>query len=420
MPPRLLLVLPTRTYRAQAFLDAATRAGIEVAVASDEPGTLAALTPGRELVVDLGSPAEAGPRAARFAEEHPLAGVVGVDESAVLTAAHVAERLGLRHHPVAAVAATRDKRRLRAVFEGAGLPQPRWVELRSDADGAERAQAVAQVGGYPVVVKPVDLAASRGVIRADDATELGGAVERVHRLLARLECAPDRVDAAAHPLLLEEFVPGAEVAVEGLVINGRVHVLAVFDKPDPLDGPYFAETIYTTPSRHRPATRAQIVGLTAAAASALGLRDGPLHAELRLPLAGPVLLEVAARSIGGLCSRTLRLGPGGTWSLEELILRHAAGEALGDADLAVAGAASGVLMLPVARAGRLRAVTGVEAAAAVPGIDGVNISVAPGTPIEPLPEGDRYVGFVFARAATPLEVEVALRRAWQHLTVVTD
>jgi biotin carboxylase len=420
VPPRVLLVLPTRTYRAQAFLDAAARAGLEVAVASEEPGTLAALTPGRELVVDLGSPAEAGLRAARFAAEHPLAGVVGVDETAVMTAAHVAERLGLRHHPVAAVAATRDKRRLRAVFEAARLPQPRWVELSSDADAAERARAVAQVGGYPVVLKPVDLAASRGVIRADGATELGGALERVHHLLARLQCAPDSTDAAAYPLLLEEFVPGAEMAVEGLVVDGRVHVLAVFDKPDPLDGPYFAETIYTTPSRHRPATRAQLVGLTVAAARALGLRDGPLHAELRLPLAGPLLLEVAARSIGGLCSRTLRFGPDGAWSLEELILRHAVGEALGDADLAVAGAASGVLMLPVSRAGRLRAVTGVEAAAAVPGIDGVSISVAPGTAIEPLPEGDRYLGFVFARAPTPLEVEVALRRAWERLTVVTD
>jgi biotin carboxylase len=419
MAPRVLLVLPTQTYRAEAFLDAAARAGIDLVVASDAPGTLAALTPGRELVVELGSPAEAGDRAVEFARERPVDGVVGVDESAVLTAAHVAERLGLPHHPVAAVAATRDKRRLRAQFEAARLPQPRWAELHPQAGAAELAASVDRVGGYPIVVKPVDLAASRGVIRVDDGAELAGAVERIHRLQTRLGCASEG-SAQGHPLLVEEFVPGSEVAVEALVIAGDVRVLAIFDKPEPLDGPFFPETIYTTPSRHAPATQAQLIGLTVAAAAALGLRDGPLHAELRIPLAGPVLLEVAARSIGGLCSRTLRLGPGGTWSLEELILRHAAGQALASEDLTRADGASGVLMLPVLRSGRLHSVEGVEEASAVPGIDGVTISIPRGAEVEPLPEGDRYLGFVFARLPTPVEVEFALRQARDRLRVIID
>ena len=417
--PRVLLVLPTQTYRAQAFLDAAARAGIDIVVASDAPSTLAGLTPGREVVVDLGSPAEAGGRAAEFAREHPVDGVVGVDESSVLTAAHVAERLGLPHHPVAAVADTRDKRRLRAQFEAARLPQPRWAALLTDAGAAELAGAVDQVGGYPVVVKPVDLAASRGVIRADGPAELAAAVERIDRLQTRLGCAWGG-NARGHPLLVEEFVPGSEVAVEGIAVDGQVHVLAIFDKPEPLDGPFFSETIYTTPSRHAPATQAQLIALTVAAATVLGLRDGPLHAELRIPLAGPVLLEVAARSIGGLCSRTLRLGPGGTWSLEELILRRAAGQPVAPDDLTRADGASGVLMLPVLRPGRLRAVEGVEEASAVTGIDGVSISIPVGTEVEPLPEGDRYLGFVFARMPTPVEVEFALRRARDRLRVIID
>lgn len=419
MALRVLLVLPTQTYRAQAFLDAAARAGMEIVVASDVPSTLAALTPGREVLVDLGSPDEAGERAAEFAQEHPVDAVVGVDESAVLTAASIAERLGLPHHPVAAVAATRDKRRMRALFEAARLPEPRWTALSTDSEEAELAEAVDRVGGFPVVVKPVDLAASRGVIRAADPVELATAVERIERLQTRLDCAPEG-SAPGHPILVEEFVPGSEVAVEGLAVDGQVHVLAIFDKPEPLDGPYFPETIYTTPSRHAPATQAQLVGLTVAAAAALGLREGPLHAELRIPLAGPVLLEVAARSIGGLCSRTLRFGPSGAWSLEELILRRAAGQQLAPEDLARAGAASGVLMLPVPRSGRLRAVVGLHEASAVPGIDGVSISIAPGTEVEPLPEGDRYLGFVFARRPTPVEVEFALRRARDRLEVIVE
>jgi hypothetical protein len=217
-------------------------------------------------------------------------------------------------------------------------------------------------------------------------------------------------------LLVERFVPGAEVAVEGLVRGGRLEVLAVFDKPDPLDGPYFEETIYVTPSRHPHAQLEEVTRLAQQACRALSLAEGPVHAEARLAAGGPVLLEVAARSIGGLCARTLRFGAG--VSLEELLLRHALG--LPTDGLIREDVASGVLMLPIPRSGTLAEVRGLEDARAVPGVVGVEITIARGRPVQALPEGDRYLGFVFARGDTPADVEESLRDAWKRLDVLIE
>jgi hypothetical protein len=218
---------------------------------------------------------------------------------------------------------------------------------------------------------------------------------------------------AAGPLLVERFVPGVEVAVEGLLRGGVLDVLAVFDTPDPLEGPYFEETIYVTPSRQPAPALAAVERASAAAAAALGLAEGPVHAELRIHAGRPVLLELAARSIGGLCARSLRFGLG--VSLEELILRHALG--LPADGLARERAASGVMMLPIPRAGRLLDVRGIEAARAIPGVEGLEITIARGRELRPLPEGDRYLGFLFARSQTPAQVEAALRRAHACLEV---
>jgi biotin carboxylase len=262
----------------------------------------------------------------------------------------------------------------------------------------------------PAVLKPVALSASRGVIRADDPAAARAAEARIRSILADAGEDPDG------PILAETYEPGVEVAVEALLRGGELEVLAVFDKPDPLEGPYFEETIYVTPSR-LPADHVRLVEETAeAAARALGLREGPVHAELRLDGDHVRMLELAARSIGGLCSRALRFGAG--ISLEEVILRHALGLPLGD-HVRERGA-SGVMMLPIRRAGTLREVRGVDAARAVPGVSDVRITIAPGRPVVPLPEGDRYLGFAFARAETPAEVEAALRAAHAALDVVLD
>ncbi|HET7093095.1 MAG TPA: ATP-grasp domain-containing protein, partial [Thermomicrobiales bacterium] len=226
----------------------------------------------------------------------------------------------------------------------------------------------------------------------------------------------DGADLAESALLVERYLPGVEVAVDGLLAGGALRTLAIFDKPDPLDGPFFEETIYVTPSRLPVETQAAISARTAEAAAALGLREGPVHAELRINDDGVWPIELAGRSIGGLCSSVLEFGVG--VSLEELILRHAVGLPLPEAERS--GAAAGVMMIPIPRGGMLRGVSGVEAALAVPDVTGVEITAKLNQPLTPLPEGASYLGFIFARAATPERAEAALRAAHAELRFRID
>ena len=400
----LLLVLPTATYRARDFLDAAASLGAEVVVASERRQALAGVMGDRALRVNLRRPEAAAQAIVALAEWTPLDAVVAIDDQGVLIAALAAERLGLAHNPSEAVAAARDKVAMRRAFAAAGLSQP---EYRVAGPRADVALLAAEVGS-PCVVKPVSLSASRGVIRADDPPAAAAAAARIQAILREAGEDPDG------PLLVERYLPGVEVAVEGLLRDGALKVLAVFDKPNPLEGPYFEETIYVTPSRLPAETLETITRLTAGAASALGLVEGPIHAELRIDGTRAWLLELAARSIGGLCSRSLRFGLG--VSLEELILRHALGLPLDG--LAREEAASGVMMLPIPRGGVLEEVRGQDEALALPGVTGLEISIACGRPVRPLPEGDRYLGFLFARGETPDEVEQALRTAHGRLEIV--
>jgi biotin carboxylase len=399
---RVLLLLPTATYRAEDFLAAAEAVGAEVVIASERRQALGGAMGDRALRVDLRRPERAAAAVVELSERVGLDAVVAVDDGGVATAALAGERLGLPHNPPAAVAATRDKAAMRRAFAAAGVPQPgfRLLLPRDDAGAVE----------LPAVLKPVALSASRGVIRADDPAAARAAEARIRAILA------DAGEDPGGPILAETYAPGAEVAVEALLRAGELEVLAVFDKPDPLEGPYFEETIYVTPSRLPAETQRRIEETAAAAAAALGLREGPVHAELRVDGDRIRVLELAARSIGGLCSRSLRFGAG--ISLEEVILRHALGLPLGDH--ARERAASGVMMLPIRRAGTLREVRGLDAARAVPGVSDVRITIAPGRPVVPLPEGDRYLGFAFARGETPAEVEAALRAADAALDVVLD
>jgi biotin carboxylase len=412
MAQRVMLVLPTATYRATAFLRAAADLGLQVVVASNEAPTLAALMEGRVLTLDLRMPAESAERAMEFATRWPIDAVIGVDEASVLTAANIAARLGVaRRNDVDAVEATRDKRKLRRCLTDAGISQPRFVEIEVGADNDVVGHAIREVG-LPCVIKPVDLAASRGVIRADTRTEVDAAVQRVGALLRQLGG-----DGSSSPMLIEAYVDGVEVAVEGLVRDGLMDVIALFDKPDPLIGPFFEETIYVTPSRLGEAEQRTVVECVGAAVAGLGLRHGPIHAEVRISAVGPIVIEVAARSIGGLCSKVIRLAgtdaPNEVRSLENVILRQACGLPLGA--MRMVDAACGVFMLPIRTGGVLRAVTGLELASSVPGITGVTISIPLGERVTPLPEGDRYLGFVFACGSSPEEVEAALRDAEQQI-----
>jgi formate-dependent phosphoribosylglycinamide formyltransferase (GAR transformylase) len=405
---RVMLILPTETYRATAFLHAASELGLDVVVASNEAPTLAALMEGHVLTLDLQHPNESAERAAAFAQKWPVDAVVGVDEGSVVTAATVAERLDTpRRNPVTAVEATRDKRLLRQRLTAAGLAQPRYKEIDVDA-GVEAIDAAVAVTGFPCVVKPVDLAASRGVIRADDRAGVHAAVQRTGALIREI-CAP----GSAPPLLVESYIDGVEIALEGLVREGILEVIAVFDKPDPLVGPFFEETLYVTPSRLDATTQHAVIDVVRTAVAALGLRHGPVHAEVRVTDGVPVVVEVAARSIGGLCSQAIRVAcddaPDEVRSLENVILRDACGLPLGR--MRIVDGASGVFMLPIRRAGVLKEVRGAESAAAVPGVNSVAISIPAGHVLRPLPEGDRYLGFIFARGETPEAVEASLRKA---------
>jgi biotin carboxylase len=400
---RLLLILPSATYRAPDFMAAARDLGVAVTVASERRAAMSAAMGERALTLPLSDPQAAAEAIVARARDTPLAAIVGVDDQGVMTAALAAERLGLPHNPPLAVARTRDKAAMRRALRDARVPQPRFALL---GPGDDLAAALGETG-LPGVVKPLSLSGSRGVIRADDLVQARTAVSRVREILG---AAGQPTDA---PLLLESYLPGAEVAVEGLLRAGDLEILAVFDKPDPLEGPFFEETLYVTPSRLPAPALAEVERVTGRAAQALGLREGPIHAELRVHHGSVAVLELAARSIGGLCSRALRFGAG--VSLEQVILRHALG--LGLDDLSREPGAAGVMMLPIPRGGTLVEVEGQERARAVAGIGGLEITIARGRPVVPLPEGDRYLGFLFARGPSAEAVERSLREAHACLRV---
>jgi len=402
---RLLLLLPTRTYRTEAFIDAAHKLGVDLVCASERPSTLEELSPDSLLTLDFSDPDGAARTVAHWTRRRPLDAVVGVDDLTATVAAAIADRLGLRANPVAAVAAARNKYEMRQCLAAAGVPVPRFRRIALTEDPFTAARGV----GFPCVLKPLALSASRGVIRANTVDQFIAAFRRIAAVLRRDDVAVR--GEAAEFLLAEQYIPGLEVALEGLLVGGALRTLALFDKPDPLEGPFFEETIYVTPSRLPDGLQRRICAVAADACAALGLSEGPVHAELRVNDDGPWVIEVAARSIGGLCSRTLRFGTG--MSLEELILRHALGWPIDSLDRERRPA--GVMMIPIPRAGRLGAVHGRERAAGVDGIEDVAITAHTGQELVPLPEGWQYLGFLFARADTPDAVEKALREAHGHL-----
>ena len=409
--PRLLLILPTLTYRAEAFVDAATRLGIALTVASDAPGALESQQPAGMLALDFHDADRAADRVREFASRYPVHAVFGVDDDTAVLASAVAGALGLPHAPIGAVRAARDKHLQRVRLAAAGVPVPTFALH----DIAESVEGIARSAPYPCVLKPVALSASRGVIRADTPDEL----RRAHARLAAILASPDVADRGldlSDRYLVESFVTGVEVALEGLLIEGRLHVLALFDKPDPLDGPFFEETIYVTPSRLSETDQRAIADCAERAAAALGLGHGPVHAELRMNPDGVWLIELAARPIGGRCGAALRFGERGEITLEQLLLAHALGRV--PPVPAREPAASGVMMIPTPAPGILREVRGLEAARAVPGITAVAITAHRGLRLVPLPEGSRYLGFIFARGATAAEVEGAIREAYGRVEVV--
>jgi biotin carboxylase len=420
---RVLLLATTTGYQTRSFGDAAERLGVDLVFATDRCDKIE--DPWRDRAIPIRFYEEDRSVAAIVdsARTRPLDGVIAVGDRPTVIAARVGTELGLPGHPPEAAAIARNKLLFRERLRGAGLLIPPFVPFtirdQPPAIDHRRSAASHQPLTFPVVIKPVALSGSRGVIRADDPKTFADAFERLRALLRSPEIRAERNDAH-DTILVEEFIPGQEYAIEGLLHHGALHVFAIFDKPDPLDGPFFEETIYVTPSIAPPGVQHAIVRAVSDAACAIGLHHGAIHAECRVNERGVFVLEVAARPIGGLCARVLRFRETTSKSrvtLEEVLLRHALG---GEPPWTRETAASGVMMIPIPRRGIYRGVDGIDLARAVNGVDDVRITAKADQVLVPLPEGASYLGFIFARAATPAAVERALRDAHARLTFAID
>ena len=399
--PRLLLLLPAAGYANQDFIAAAARLNIELVACADYCHRLA---PGWGLPplmsVPFDQPDVAVPQVLR-ALTLPVDGVLAADDHGLALAAQLRVALKLPGNSPDAVATLTDKLRFRRLQQAIGLPHPMFVSVLGDDTNAAASL------GFPLVVKARRLNASRGVIRADDEAQLARAMKQAQRIQARIQR-----DAGELGLLVEQFIPGFEVALDGVMASGELQMLALFDKPDPLDGPFFEETIFVTPSRLPAATQDQLADAVTHACAAAGLTEGMIHAEARINDAGVWLLEIAPRGIGGLCGRVLDATLGMTSA--EIVLRHAVGLPLPAQAHAVA---AGVMMVPIPLSGILQGVDGIDAARNVPHITGIEITASAGQLVAPPPEGAGYLGFIFSRAATPQEAEYALRTAHAALAV---
>ena len=401
---RVLIVATTTGYQTRLFADAARRLGMEAALATDRCHVLEDPWGDRAIPVRFDDPY---PGAETIAQAGPFDGILAVADRQAFLAAIVAEELGLPYNSPASVEAARNKFLTRQRFLAAGLPVPRFFRVEIGQNPAQ----VADRAAYPCVLKPLGLSASRGVIRADNPAEFVAAFHRIKALLDRPEIQVLR-DEHNRYIQVESFIAGREYAVEGVLTAGRLNVLAVFEKPDPLDGPFFEETIYLTPPR---APQPAVVPAVEKAIRALGLTHGPIHAEVRVDGREAWVLEVAARPIGGLCAKALRFDGG--MPLEELLLRHAAGEDV--SRLEREPCASGVMMIPIgsefAGGAVYEGVQGLDSALQIAGVEEIAITAKIGHTLEPLPEGSSYLGFIFARRKAPEDVERSLRSAHSRL-----
>jgi biotin carboxylase len=393
-------VAATTGYQTRIFEETAHSAGFDVIMATDRCRHMEDPWGDGAIPVRFHNP-EAGALVLADMRERPD-GILAVGDKPTVLAAVTAEKLGLRFHSPGAVETCRNKFLARERFLAAGMRVPHYYRVSLDTDVAEAARCAE----FPCVLKPLGLSGSRGVIRANDGYEFTLAFERIRAILeqheiARLNEEQDRF------IQVESYISGREFAVEGLVIDGRLKVLAIFDKPDPLEGPFFEESIYITPSLEAPDVRQALIGTTQQAITAVGLSNGPVHAEMRHNEQGVWMLEIAGRPIGGLCARSLRFGDG--MPLEELLLRFAVGEDV--AAFERERGASGVMMIPIPKNGVYHDVFGVDRATAVPGITDIVITAKYGQHLKRLPEGSSYLGFIFARAESPRDVEAALRHA---------
>lgn len=408
---RFLIFSAKLGYQTRSFDEAAKKLGVELAFVTDRCHQLDDPWGDRAIPAHFESPDAAAKAVLESVRGQNVSGILALGDRPASTAARVARGLGIPYNHPAAVEACRNKLRMRDVFREAGLRVP-WFRAVALSPAPEPALLGVS---YPCVLKPLSLSASQGVIRSNSREEFTTGAKRIRQLLEAPEIRATR-EPNLDQILVEGYIPGREVAVEALLTDGKLRVLAIFDKPDPLEGPYFEETIYVTPSRLAESQQQEIERTAGDAVRALGLSHGPIHAEFRINDDGVWPLEVAPRPIGGLCARALRFAANATSpaiGLEELLLRHALG--MPGSDWPRERAASGVMMIPVPKSGVLEKIEGESSARSVPGITGCEITARLHDYIAAWPEGSSYLGFLFAEAETPSEVEEALRIAHAKL-----
>jgi ATP-grasp domain/L-amino acid ligase C-terminal domain 2/ATP-grasp N-terminal domain len=408
---RILLFTAKLGYQTRSFDEAARKLGVDLVFVTDRCHQLDDPWGDRAIPVHFESSEASAATVLQSLRGQTIDGVLALGDRPAVAAAYAARGLGILYNHPASVEACRSKLRMREVFRDAGLRVP-WFR----AVPIHPAPEPSLLGiSYPCVAKPLSLSASQGVVRANSREEFIAAVTRIQRLLESPEIRATR-EPNLDQILVEGYIPGREVAVEGLLTDGELRILAIFDKPDPLEGPYFEETIYVTPSRLDASQQREIEKCAADAVRALGLSHGPVHAEFRINEAGVWPLEVAPRPIGGLCARALRFAPDANTQpigLEELLLRHAVG--LSGSDWPREDSASGVMMIPVPKSGMLERIEGEESARGVPGITSLEITARLHDYIAAWPEGSSYLGFLFARGNSAREVEDAIRMAHAKL-----
>lgn len=403
--PSILLVAPPDSYRVAPYIAAAKKLGVAIKIASHgEHSLVNEIAEG--IHISLDSPDAAVETIVSSSEKYNFRGIVAADDKATEIVARAAKALNLPHNPPAAVHLTRWKHKARKVLKDAGLPVPRhWIATFDDIQNDKLPDI-----SFPCVIKPLNLSASRGVIRCNHLKELKDAAERVSKIVENLNEADSNSKA-----LIESFIPGKEVALEAILQQGKLIPIAMFDKPDPLDGPYFEETYYVTPSRVSSSQQHEIAKTIQAACAAYGLTTGPVHAELRLNGDEIYIIEIAARTIGGECAKLVEFAS--NRSLESIVIEYAMGI---NADTVTLESAAGVMMIPTPRSGILRRLEGVLNAQSVKNIKSVNLAIREGHELVTLPEGASYLGFIFATAETPESVESALRSAYEKLKIVVD
>ena len=407
----VILIIPSASYRTSAFINAIEKLDLKVLVISDKSQVFSGKYPNNLLITNFHHWKDRLDEISEWSELNGLKAVIGVDEESIVLAANLSNYLKVEHNTVESVLLTKDKYLMRIELKKAGVNSPWFKRFLIHDFPNENINEIS----FPCVIKPTFLSASRGVIRVNTIKELVNGIKTINELLS-LEEIRERGGEKSDWILVEEYIPGKEVAIEGIVSKGKLKILTVFDKPEPLEGPTFEETIIVTPSALSEKNQLSLFETAQNAVKALGIVKGPVHVEVRINSSGNYILECASRSIGGLCSKVLEFQGG--MSLEELILRSYLGRNVEKSKLT--GSARGVMMMPTEKMGILKEMRGVEDALNVKGVTDLQITVKPGEKLEPLPKGDRYLGFIFAEDKDQELVIKALKNAWSKIAVVLE